>query len=88
MSESVDLSGVNPTLTLFPSRQLVIIGCRMVEHLADGPRVSEKTIRLGMTMADAMQLLALLSDAQQRLGIEGPGDAPTVIEVPPAKGRN
>jgi hypothetical protein len=88
MSETIDLLGVNPTLSVLPSRQQVIIGCRLVERSADGPRISEKTIRLGITMADAMQLLALLSNVQQRLGIQGPDDQQIVVEAPPAKDRN
>jgi len=67
-------------------KQIVILG-ELVKYDPVG-RPSGKYIRLGMTVADAMRLLALLKDVQKQLGL--PDELPHVqsMQVPPRTDRN
>ncbi len=69
----IDFSGATPSLTVFPAKSRVVIECRLVEHGPDGSQLSEKQVRLGMTVDDAMALLAQLSEAQRLLALPEPG---------------
>lgn len=79
----IDLSGATPSLTVFPAKSQVVIECRLIEHGPDGPRVTERQIRLGMTVDAAMALLAQLSEAQRLLALPEPA-AVTITALPPA----
>jgi hypothetical protein len=86
-ADIIDVSGAEPTLSVFPATSQVVIACRLVEHGPDGPRLTERQVRLGMTLADAMALHAQLSHARSRLELPEPGPV-TMTAVPPAKDRN
>ena len=77
----IDFSGAAPSLTVFPARSQVVIECRLVERGPDGPQLTERQVRLGMTVGDAMALLAQLSEAQRLLGLPEPG-AVTITAAP------
>jgi hypothetical protein len=79
----IDLSGVAPSLSIFPAKSRAVIECRLVELDPDGPQPTEKQLRLGLTVDDAMALLAQLSEAQRLLGLPEPGPV-RITAVPPA----
>jgi hypothetical protein len=78
----IDFSGAAPSLTIFPPKSRVVIECRLVEDGPDGPQLTEKQVRLGLTVDDAMALLAQLSEAQRLLALPQPG-AVTITALPP-----
>ena len=88
MAAEIDISGYAPNLVVNRARTQILIDCEMVEHTAEGPRRSGKRIHLGLTIDDAMRLLALLKDAQRRLELPDYPLSPTMTEVPRAKDRN
>jgi len=79
----IDLTGAKPSLSIFPAKSRAVVECRLVELGADGPQLTEKQVRLGMTVDDAMALLAQLAEAQRLLALPEPGPV-TITAVPPA----
>jgi hypothetical protein len=78
----IDLSGATPSLTLFPAKSRAVIECQLVEQGLDGPQLTERQVRVGLTIDDAMALLAQLSEAQRLLTLPEPG-AVTITAVSP-----
>jgi hypothetical protein len=60
----------------------------LVQQIPNDPQPLEKNIHLGMTMEDAMRLLAVLRSAQQQFDIPDTTAQVTLTDVPPAKDRN
>jgi hypothetical protein len=84
-----DLSGYQPDIIGNPKNpNQLIIRCEMVDHSGGSSKRTGKYIHLGMTVADSMRLLALLSAAQQQLGLPAPSADVKYTVVPPAKDRN
>lgn len=83
-----DLVIVEPGVSMDgPGASQLAISAEVIDHQGSVARRSGKNIRLGMKVADAMRLLALLKAVQQQFGL---AEAPPVqvIRVPPAKDRN
>jgi hypothetical protein len=89
MNIAHDLSGYRPDIIGNPKNpNQLIIRCEMVDHSGGSSKLTGKYIHLGMTAADSMRLLALLSAAQKQLGLPAHSEEATYIVVPPAKDRN
>jgi hypothetical protein len=84
-----DLSGYRPDIIGNPKNpNQLIIRCEMVDHSEGESKLTGKYIHLGMTVADSMRLLALLSAAQKQLGLPPHSGDATYTVVPPSKDRN
>jgi hypothetical protein len=82
-----DLAIYNPVIVMAPGAQQLEIA-ELVDHSGPEARRSGRFVHLKTTLVDAMQLLALLKEAQRRLGLPDYPDSATMIPVPPAKDRN
>ena len=82
MKADLNLVGTEPSLIVESNRERVIIQATLIEFPegAEFGKKSEKYIHLGMTVADAMHLLANLKFVQQRYGWP---DAPPPLVQPP-----
>ena len=89
MNIAHDLSGYQPDIIGNPKNpNQLIIRCEMVDHSGGIPKRTGKYIHLGMTAADSMRLLALLSAVQKQLGLpDHPGETKYIV-VPSKKDRN
>jgi hypothetical protein len=83
MDVEIDVSGYRPELAISKNKQ-VAITCEIIKFESGHPKQSGKAIRLGMTKADAMRLLALLKSAQQQFGWPDEPGPVTGFEVLPA----
>jgi hypothetical protein len=84
-----DLSGYRPDIIgSAKNPNQLIIRCEMIDHSQGSSKLTGKYIHLGMTAADSMRLLALLSAAQKQLGLPAHSEKATYTVVPPAKDRN
>ena len=84
-----DLRGQHPDIIRNPKNpNQLFIRCEMVDHSGGAPKPTGKYIHLGMTVADSMRLLALLSAVQKQLGLPAHSGKATYTVVPPAKDRN
>ena len=84
-----DLSGYHPDIVGNPNNpNQLIIRCEMVDHSGGPSKLTGKYIHLGMTTADSMRLLALLSAAQKQLGLPSHSSDVKYEVVPPARDRN
>ncbi len=66
----------------------LMLRSQLVDHTPHGPQLSGKYIHLTMSTELAMQLLAVLQEAQKTLGLARHLDQVEVIAVPPAKDRS
>jgi len=88
MEAEINLSAANPCLVVQKDGSQIVIRCEEVEQTRNGPRKSGRYIHLGMTTADATQLLALLKDAEQRQALVGGHHRVMIVDVPPEKDRH
>jgi hypothetical protein len=82
-----DLSVCQPISLQVTPQQFAIV-FQLVDQTAAGPVASKKQVRLGLTHNDAVQLLALLETARQRLGLQRAEGQVLQQFVPPKKDQN
>jgi hypothetical protein len=80
-----NLVGTDINVMVGPARpNQVILRCEKVSHASGTGKRTGKYIHLGMTAADAMRLLAMLSAVQKKFGYQLPPGEETFSDfVPP-----
>ncbi len=84
-----DLVGCDPVILMSSADAAQIeIRTELIDHSGLVARRSGRFVHLGISLADAMQLLALLKGLQKQLGLPDHAGPVRGISVPPAKDRN
>jgi len=84
-----NLSGYQPNILFDPKKPTqLIISSELVDHQDGKAQRTGKYIHLGMTTADAMRLLGLLSAVQQQFGFEAHSEPIQHNFVPPKNEQN
>jgi hypothetical protein len=87
--EDIALLGYDPAVVSYPNKpDLIGIYCKLIEPIPGEKKArrTDKLLRLGLTIQDAMKLLRLLQRLQNDLGLS-PEDRPSTTVVIPPKGR-
>jgi hypothetical protein len=82
----IDITAWNPQVIATPDGRQMLVRAEIVEQRPEGGRPTGKYIHLGLSSADAMKLLSILREFQQRFALQSPTQV-TTIDVPPAKER-
>jgi hypothetical protein len=84
--EEIVLLGYEPVVLSYRSKpDLMAISCKLIERIPgeDKTRRTDKRVRLGLTIRDAMKLLRLLQNLQKDLDLPPAAGQSTKMVIPP-----
>lgn len=79
----IDVVGVDPKLAVIPARSRVVVQCEILDPTKGGR--SGKHIHLGLPIAEAAKLLALLLEAKKNGALPASDEPVSVLAVPPQR---